>query len=145
MIEYKGYTGVFEFDSSIEAFAGHVVDLRGEIYFEGRSVAELKKSMQQAVDGYLEACEKWGDTPERPFSGRFNVRLSPALHRRVAVAAAAHGKSMNDWVTELLERGVKEERDRRPASSRRSLQKREDAQVKRRERGKSMLPAKPKG
>lgn len=34
MIEYKGYTGVFEFDPELLLFSGHVVDLRDEIYFE---------------------------------------------------------------------------------------------------------------
>ncbi len=31
----KGYTGVFEFDPELRLFAGHVVDLRDEINFEG--------------------------------------------------------------------------------------------------------------
>lgn len=109
MVQYKGYTGVFEFDPELEIFAGHIVDLRDQIYFEGRSVEELKESMHRAVDDYLEACAKWGDKPERPFSGRFNVRLSPDLHRKVAVAAAVHGKSMNDWVVEVLRHGVEDE------------------------------------
>jgi predicted HicB family RNase H-like nuclease len=86
-----------------------VVDLRDQIYFEGRSVEDLKESMHRAADDYLEACAKWGDTPERPFSGRFNVRLSPELHRKVAVSAAAQGRSMNDWVVDVLRRGVEEE------------------------------------
>jgi predicted HicB family RNase H-like nuclease len=29
MIEYKGYTGVFEYDDTIDALAGHVVDIAG--------------------------------------------------------------------------------------------------------------------
>jgi len=49
MLVYKGYTGVFEFDAELEVFAGHVVDLRDQIYFEGESVEELKTSMQRTV------------------------------------------------------------------------------------------------
>ena len=44
MIEYKGYTGVFEFDTELELFSGFVVDLRDQIYFEGESVEQLKAS-----------------------------------------------------------------------------------------------------
>lgn len=40
MIRYKGYTGVFEYDEEYGFFAGHVVDVRDGIYFEGRSVAD---------------------------------------------------------------------------------------------------------
>jgi len=50
MIEYKGYTGVFEFDPELRLFTGHVVDLRDEIYFEGDSVESLEASMHRAVD-----------------------------------------------------------------------------------------------
>jgi predicted HicB family RNase H-like nuclease len=50
MIDYKGYTGVFEFDPELELFAGHVIDLRDEIYFEGESVEDLEASMKRAVD-----------------------------------------------------------------------------------------------
>jgi len=35
MIEYKGYTGVVEFDPELSLFAGHMIDLRDEIHFEG--------------------------------------------------------------------------------------------------------------
>ncbi len=49
MIEYKGYTGVFEFDTELELFSGFVVDLRDQIYFEGESVEQLKASMHRAV------------------------------------------------------------------------------------------------
>lgn len=109
MIAYKGYTGVFEYDPELELFAGHVLDLRDQIYFEGASVQELKESLARAVDHYLAVCERRGEQPDRPFSGRFNVRLSPSLHRRVAKAAAMSGRSMNDWVVEAVTRSADEQ------------------------------------
>jgi predicted HicB family RNase H-like nuclease len=36
MIEYKGYTGVFEYDEDYEFFSGHVIDTRDGINFEGQ-------------------------------------------------------------------------------------------------------------
>jgi predicted HicB family RNase H-like nuclease len=111
MIEYKGYSGVCEYDPEIEAFTGHVVDLRDQIYFEGTSVKELKASMTRAVDHYLAVCKRRGEPPDRPFSGRFNVRLPADLHRRVAKAAAASGASMNEWVIEALREKVGEDLD----------------------------------
>jgi predicted HicB family RNase H-like nuclease len=102
MIEYKGYTGVFEFDVELEVFSGFVVDLRDQIYFEGGSVEELKASMRRAVDHYLEVCEARGEEPEKPFSGKLNVRLGPDLHRAVAVAAAARGESINSWLIHVV-------------------------------------------
>lgn len=109
MIEYQGYSGVFEYDPQLEAFAGHVVDLRDQIYFEGSSVEELKESMRRAIDHYLAVCARRGETPDRPYSGKFNLRLTPGLHRRIAKAAAVSGKSMNEWVVGVLERQAAEQ------------------------------------
>jgi predicted HicB family RNase H-like nuclease len=103
MIEYKGYTGVVEFDPELSLFAGHVIDLRGEIYFEGESVEELTASMRRAVDHYLQVCEARDEEPERPFSGKLNLRLGPDLHRAAAVTAAAEGESLNAWLRKLVE------------------------------------------
>lgn len=102
MIEYKGYTGVFEFDPDFELFTGHVVDLRDEIYFEGGSIDELKESLKRAVDHYLSVCRERGEEAEKPFSGRLNLRLGSDLHRDVAVAAAASGESINSWIVRVV-------------------------------------------
>ena len=102
MIEYKGYTGVFEYDPELELFSGFVVDLRDQIYFEGGSVEELKASMRRAVDHYLEVCAARDEEPEKPFSGKLNVRFGPDLHRAVAVAAAARGESINSWLVHVV-------------------------------------------
>ena len=83
MIEYKGYTGTFDYDPELELLAGHVIDLRDEIYFEGESVTELKSSMHRAIDHYLAVCNERDDTPEKPFSGQLRLRMDPQLHRSV--------------------------------------------------------------
>jgi len=103
MLEYRGYTGVFEFDATIMSFVGHVVDLRDDIYFEGSSVTDLRDSLVRAVDQYLRVCDQRGEQPDRPYSGRFNVRVEATTHRRISAAAAASGVSMNEWLTEVIE------------------------------------------
>jgi predicted HicB family RNase H-like nuclease len=103
MIEYKGYTGAIEFDPELRLFTGHVVDLRDEIYFEGDSVEALEASMKRAVDHYLDVCRERGEDPERPFSGKLNVRLGSELHRAAVLAAAAQGESLNNWLVRVVE------------------------------------------
>ncbi|MCH7564821.1 MAG: hypothetical protein IH968_13465 [Gemmatimonadetes bacterium] len=51
MIQHKGYVGVFEFDSSIDAFHGEVMNTRDVITFQGRSVDELRAAMQSQRAG----------------------------------------------------------------------------------------------
>jgi predicted HicB family RNase H-like nuclease len=107
MIEYRGYTGVFEFDPELRLFTGHVVDLRDEIYFEGDSVEALEASMGRAIDHYLEVCEARSEKPERPFSGKLNVRLGSEVHRAATVAAAAKGESLNAWLARVVEEAAR--------------------------------------
>lgn len=133
MIEYKGYTGVIDFDPELRLFAGHIVDLRDEIYFEGDSVESLEASLRRAVDHYLEVCEQRGEEPERPFSGKLNLRLGPDLHRDAAVAASAEGESLNRWLVRVVESAARrsatdpeppQKGPRRRRSSRRSRESR---------------------
>ena len=114
MIEYKGYTGVVEFDPELRIFAGHVIDLRDEIYFEGDSVESLDASMHRAVDHYLAVCDSRGEEPERPFSGKLNVRLGTELHRAAALAAAAEGESLNNWLVRVVEDAARARNESRP-------------------------------
>ena len=51
-------------------------------------------------------CAEDGVDPRRAFSGKFNVRVSPTLHADLALAAAAEGKSLNQWVVDSLDRAV---------------------------------------
>ena len=44
--------------------------------------------------------------PEQPYKGSFNVRISPELHRTLAIYAMENGKSLNAAVEEALEKYV---------------------------------------
>ncbi len=102
MIEYKGYHGAVAFDPELDKFHGRVVNTRTVISFYGSSVEQLREEMAASVDTYLEVCEEKGIDPDRPYSGKFMVRITPELHRDMALAAASEGKSMNEWVSERL-------------------------------------------
>ncbi|CAA9454638.1 MAG: HicB protein [uncultured Rubrobacteraceae bacterium] len=103
MLQYKGYTGRVEFDDEARLFHGEVIDLRDVVTFQGTSVEELEGAFRDSVDDYLEFCEERGEEPDKPFSGRFMLRLSPHLHREVYTRARQEGKSLNQWISERLE------------------------------------------
>jgi predicted HicB family RNase H-like nuclease len=104
-MKYKGYTGVAEFDDEAGVIFGHVIGLRDVITFQGESVAELIKAFHNSVDVYLEFCESRGESPEKPFSGQFVVRIEPELHRDLSNAAEAQGISLNSLVVARLRQG----------------------------------------
>ncbi len=102
MMEYKGYIGKAEFDDEADIFHGEVLLTRDVVTFQGRTVNSLKKAFHDSVDEYLIFCEEQGVSPEKPFSGRFVLRLSPEMHRRVAFAAKLNDKSLNAWVVDII-------------------------------------------
>lgn len=107
MMKYKGCIGKVEFDNEAGVFHGEVINVRDVITFEGSCVEELKQAFEDSVDDYLEFCSARGEEPEKPFSGKFVVRLSPELHRKAFIKARLSNKSLNGWVSEVMEEAVK--------------------------------------
>ena len=62
-MEYKGYTGIVEFDDDAEIFHGEIANLRDVITFQGRSVDELRKAFVDSIDDYLAWCDERGNLP----------------------------------------------------------------------------------
>ena len=103
-MNHKGYTATVEYEPDDRVFHGRVNDISDVVTFEGTSVDELEAAFRDAVDEYVAFCEERGRVPQRPYSGRFLVRVPPALHRRVSEAATRAGESMNAWVQKAIER-----------------------------------------
>ncbi len=101
-MNYKGYEAIIEFDDEDRLFVGRVINIRDVIAFDGSSVDELEQSFQAAIDEYLQDCQSTGKTPDKPFSGRFNLRISPDLHRQAATKAYTEGISLNTLVEKAL-------------------------------------------
>ncbi|MBE9167310.1 type II toxin-antitoxin system HicB family antitoxin [Pleurocapsales cyanobacterium LEGE 06147] len=101
-MKYKGYEAIVEYDDQDRLFVGRVINTLDIIAFDGSSVEELESSFQAAVDEYLEDCRTQGKTPDKPYSGRFNLRISPSLHRQAVLKAKKEGISLNALVEKAL-------------------------------------------
>ena len=97
-MKYKDYTGTVEVDEESKVLYGRVLGLRDMITFEGESFAELEQAFHDSVDVYLDWCAERRESPEKPFSGRFIVRVDPNLHRQLSDAAEAAKQSLNSLV-----------------------------------------------
>jgi predicted HicB family RNase H-like nuclease len=106
-MEYKGYIGKVEFDDEANLFYGEVINLRDVVTFQGETVNELRKAFHDSVDDYLEFCAARGESPEKPYSGKFMVRVEPELHKALAMRAKMNHKSLNAWIHDALETAVK--------------------------------------
>ena len=76
------------------------------ITFEGETVEEWRKAFHDSVEDYLEFCAKRGEDPEKPYSGKFIVRIDPELHKTITIQARKNGKSLNAWVNDTLLKNI---------------------------------------
>ena len=105
-MEYKGYIGSVEFSETDEVFFGKVLGIRALISYEGTSAKELIEDFHGAVDAYLEMCSEMGEEPEKAYKGSFNIRISPELHKQIAVYAMSQQLSINSLVECALQNFV---------------------------------------
>ncbi len=106
MMKYKGYTGHVEYDDEAKIFHGDVLGIKDVVTFQGTTVDEIELAFKDSVDDYLAFCKERGEEPDRPFSGKFNLRIPPELHAKLFIAAQLHGESLNNYIMKMLQRVV---------------------------------------
>jgi len=105
-MRHGDYIATIELDEELGLFVGNVINLTSPVMFYGASVDDLAREFATSIEAYLEVCQERGIKPEKPFSGRLNIRVSPELHRTLARIAAAHGKSLNAYALLLLRSAI---------------------------------------
>ena len=68
---------------------------------------ELIKAFHEAVEDYLETCQRIGKEPNKTYKGSFNVRIPAEMHREAAIYAASVAISLNDFVKTAIEYALK--------------------------------------
>jgi predicted HicB family RNase H-like nuclease len=106
-MKYKGYIARIEYSDEDGCFVGHMAGTSYVVGFHAETVAELRSAFEEAVDDYLETCEKIGRSPQKPYSGKLMLRVPPELHAKVSIAAQTSGKSLNQWAIDALDRAVR--------------------------------------
>jgi len=101
-----GYHAKIEYDEELDLFRGEILGLSGGADFYGKNPKELRAEFKKSLQVFLEVCKEKGIEPRRHFSGKFNLRISPELHEKLAIAAQAQGKSINSLAQEALQERV---------------------------------------
>ena len=101
-----GYNAKIEYDPEIDLFRGEILGLTGGADFYGKTPEELRAEFKKSLMVFLEVCKEKGIEPRRSYSGKFNLRIPPELHEKLAMAAQAEGKSINTLAQEALAQRV---------------------------------------
>jgi predicted HicB family RNase H-like nuclease len=102
-MKYKNYEAVIRYDEEDQILHGRVLNVRDVISFHGQSIEQVRQAFEEAVDDYLADCAEQGRDPEKPFSGKFIVRVKPEVHRQAAILAAREQVSLNVWLASAVE------------------------------------------
>jgi predicted HicB family RNase H-like nuclease len=101
-----GFHAKIEYDAELDQFRGEILGLTGGADFYGKNPKQLRAEFKKSLAVFLQVCREKGIEPRRNYSGKFNLRISPELHEKLAIAAQAESKSINLLAQEALERKV---------------------------------------
>ena len=100
------YMKIVEWSDEDGCFVGSAPPLIGPCC-HGQDEAKVYAQLCRIVEEWIEILESEGrELPEplaaKKFSGKFVLRVEPALHRRLAAKALAAGESLNSYCVKTL-------------------------------------------
>ncbi|NVZ24859.1 type II toxin-antitoxin system HicB family antitoxin [Pseudomonas gingeri NCPPB 3146 = LMG 5327] len=101
-MHYKGYYGSIEASVEDNCLFGKLQFIRALVSYEGQTVAELETAFKEAVEDYLDNCQRLKQSPEVPCKGSFNVRVGHDLHLAAALSATRQKLTLNDLTRQAL-------------------------------------------
>jgi len=102
LLHYKDYSAKPEYSVEDKVFYGKILGIDDLVDFSSENAKSIETEFQKAVDDYLLFCEEIGKEPQKEYSGTFNVRISPELHRKLSMAAQSEGVSLNKVVEQAI-------------------------------------------
>ncbi len=102
-----GYKAVIAYDPEIDMFRGEFIGLNGSADFYAKDTEGLKREGQISLGVLLRMCEEDGVPPKKA-QGKFALRLDPDTYHEASVAAAAHGRSLNQWIAQAVREAARE-------------------------------------
>jgi len=95
-----------EFDAEDKIFFGRIANIDDIITFQGETVNELISGFEEAVDDYLQTCQKLGHEPKQSYSGNLRLKISAEAHATMMNAAIQRGKTIQEWVSDILNKAA---------------------------------------
>ncbi len=106
MMKLDGYSAKIEYDAELDNFRGEILGLNGGADFYGSNPKQLRTEFRKSLQVFLQVCKEKGIEPNRCYSGKFNLRITPELHEQLAFAAEAKGMSINTLAQKALQKVV---------------------------------------
>jgi predicted HicB family RNase H-like nuclease len=105
-MNYKAYAGTVVYDPDDKILWGKIIGIRDGVSYEATDVEGIERAFREAVDDYIQTCEKIGKKPQKSYSGQLMLRVDPTIHANAVIATELAGKSLNQWGEEALAKAV---------------------------------------
>ena len=102
MLEYKKYYAAINFSAEDNLFIGRIVGINDVLTFHGSTVEEVTRAFRETIDDYLATCARLGRSPNKPYSGKVTLRISPELHAQADAVSKSSGESLNSVIAKAL-------------------------------------------
>lgn len=84
------------------AFRAVYTDPKDVTAFQAKTATQLKRALKDSIEDYLDFCHERDEGPNKPFSGNFPVRTTPAVHHFLFTLSKAKNTSMSKIIEEIL-------------------------------------------
>lgn len=111
VLEYKGYLTRIEYSVDDKVLHGKIEGINDLVTFESGNACDIEDEFHAAVDDYIEFCNENGVQPDKTYSGTFNVRIMPSLHKEISAYAFKKGITMNKAVEIAISDFLAKEKD----------------------------------
>ena len=109
-IKASDYIKIVEWSGTDRCFVGSAPPLIGQCC-HGRDEAEVYLQLCDIVEEWVSLYNKEGKTLPEPsagkeYSGKFVLRVDPALHKLLALRALQEGHSLNTYAAKILKQSA---------------------------------------
>jgi predicted HicB family RNase H-like nuclease len=109
VMHYAKYTARIEYDELSDLLHGRVLGIKDVVEFYGKTTEDLRREFKVSVEDYQAMCTEDGIVPEKPFTGKFTLRVNSEEHRQLAIAASSRNQSLNSWAKEVLTNAARQD------------------------------------
>jgi predicted HicB family RNase H-like nuclease len=102
VLKYKNFIGSVEYSEPDKILYGKVLGIDGLISYEGQNVDELEQDFIDGIEHYLSVCKERGITPQKSYTGAFNIRIPSDMHGKAVLKAQELGMNLNTFVKSAI-------------------------------------------
>jgi predicted HicB family RNase H-like nuclease len=66
LLHYNGYTGSVSFDEETNTYFGQVLYITDAVLYNGKTIPELQKEFEEAIEFYITTCLYYNTEPNNP-------------------------------------------------------------------------------